>query len=178
MYWPTSTDFTATWPALGWYFTNTRPTLHSLGQLLVLSFIFSAQLREAFSGRGPFLAFNSGNIHRVFFLAMFFPRHRFHIQPSSLSEVAAFGTTALSSCHMDGFFSSRSCDNSQLLVAWAIPPLVAECVLSEYKIQKKGSRNVVNTHLVGNTTFFTFISCSQIHVVFYRGVIHGWGLIS
>ena len=46
-------------PPLGRYFTNTRPTLSSLGQLLLPSSIFSALLREAFSGRRPFLAFNS-----------------------------------------------------------------------------------------------------------------------
>ena len=83
--------FTTTRPPLGRYFTNTRTTLHSLGQLLLLSSIFSTQLREAFSGHHrPFLAFNSGNIH-VFFPALFFPRHRFYIRPSLLSEVAAFG---------------------------------------------------------------------------------------
>ena len=70
--------------------TNTRPTLRSLGQLLLPSSIFSALLRETFSGRRPFLALNSGNIH-VFFPAMFFPRHRFCIRPSLLSDVAAFG---------------------------------------------------------------------------------------
>ena len=82
--------FTATRPPLGRYFTNTRPTLSSLGQLLLTSSIFPALLREAFSGRRPFLALNSGNIH-VFFSATFIPRHRFYIQPSLLSEVAAFG---------------------------------------------------------------------------------------
>ena len=80
----------STSPPLGRYFTNTWQTLHSLGQLLLLSFIFSALLREAFSGHRPFLALNSGNIH-VFFPAMFFPRHRFYIRPSLLSDVAAFG---------------------------------------------------------------------------------------
>ena len=61
----------ATRPPLGRYFTNTRPTLSSLGQLLLPSSIFPALLREAFSGRHPFLAFNSGNIH-VFFQLCFF----------------------------------------------------------------------------------------------------------
>ena len=82
--------FTATRPPLGRYLTNTRPTLHSLGHLLLPSSIFSALLREAFSGCHPFLAFNSGNIH-VFFPPMFFPCHRFYIRPSLLSDVAAFG---------------------------------------------------------------------------------------
>ena len=82
--------FTATRLPLGRYFTNTRPTLRSLGQLLLPSSIISALLREAFSGRRPFLAFNSGNIH-VFFPAMFFPRHCFYIRPLLLSNVAAFG---------------------------------------------------------------------------------------
>ena len=77
-------------PTSSRYFTNTRPTLRSLGQLLLPSSIFSALLREAFSGRCTFLAINSGNIH-VFFPAMFFPCHRFYIRPSLLSDVAAFG---------------------------------------------------------------------------------------
>ena len=51
---------------------------------------FFALLREAFSGCYPFLAFNSGNID-VFFPAMFFPHHRFYIQPSLLLDVTAFG---------------------------------------------------------------------------------------
>ena len=61
----------ATRPPLDRYFTNTRPTLSSLGQLLLPSSIFPAPLREAFSGRRPFLALNSGNIH-VFFQLCFF----------------------------------------------------------------------------------------------------------
>ena len=69
-------------PPLGRYLTNTRPTLRSL--------IFSALLREAFSGRRPFLALNSGNSD-VFFPAMFFPGHRFYIRPLLLSDAAAFG---------------------------------------------------------------------------------------
>jgi len=83
--------FTATRPPPGQYLTNTRPTLSSLGQLLIPSSIFPALLREAFSGRRPFLAFNSGNIHVFFFPALFFPRHRFYIRPSLLSDAAAFG---------------------------------------------------------------------------------------
>ena len=59
----TPSQYFATWPLLGQYFTNTQPTLCSLTQLLLLSSIFSTQLREAFSGRHPFLAFNSSNIH-------------------------------------------------------------------------------------------------------------------
>ena len=82
--------FTATQPPLGWYLTNIWPTLRSLGQLLLSNSIFSALLREAFSGCHPFLAFNSGNIH-VFFPAMFFPSHCFYIWPSLLSDVATFG---------------------------------------------------------------------------------------
>ena len=58
--------FTATRPPLSWYFTNTRPTLRSLDQLLLPSSIFSALLREAFSGRRPILDFNSGNIQCLF----------------------------------------------------------------------------------------------------------------
>ena len=87
---PLSCRSAATRPPLGRYLTNTRQTLRSLGQLFLLSSIFSTLLREAFSGRRPFLAFNSGNSH-VFFPATFFPRHRFYIQPSLLSDVAAFG---------------------------------------------------------------------------------------
>ena len=68
--------FNATRPPLGRYLTDTRPTLRSFAQLSLLSSIFSTQLRGAFSGRRPFLAFNSGSIH-VFFPAMFFPRHLF-----------------------------------------------------------------------------------------------------
>ena len=82
--------FTTTRPPLCRYFTNTRPTLNSLSQLLLPSSIFPALLREAFSGRRPFLAFNSGTIH-VFFPAMFFPCHCFYIRPSLLSDAAAFG---------------------------------------------------------------------------------------
>ena len=63
----------ATWPIL---YRHRRPTLRSFVQLSLLSSIFSTQLRGAFSGRRPFLAFNSGSIH-VFFPAMFFPRHLF-----------------------------------------------------------------------------------------------------
>ena len=77
-------------PTSGRYLGDTRPTLRSLGQLLLPNSIFPALLREAFSGRRPFLAFNSGNIH-VFFPPMFFPCHRFYIRPSLLSDVAAFG---------------------------------------------------------------------------------------
>ena len=86
--------FTATWPPLGRHSAATRPILHkhSANNSLLPSFrsIFSALLREAFSGRRPFLAFNSGNID-IFFPAMFFPRHRFYIRPSLLSDVTAFG---------------------------------------------------------------------------------------
>ena len=77
-------------PPLGRYFTNTWITLSSLGQLLLPSSIFPALLREAFSGRRPFLAFNSGNTH-VFFPVMFFFHHHFYIRPSLLSDAAAFG---------------------------------------------------------------------------------------
>ena len=77
----------ATRSPLGRYFTNTRPTLSSCYRR---NSIFPALLREAFSGRRPFLVFNAGNIY-VFFPAMFFPRHRFYILPSLLSDVAAFG---------------------------------------------------------------------------------------
>ena len=87
---PLGRHLAATRPLLDRYFTNTRPTLRSLVQLLLLSSIFSALLREAFSGCHPFLAFNSGNIH-VFFPAMFFPRYCVYIRPSLLSDVAAFG---------------------------------------------------------------------------------------
>ena len=66
---------------------------------------------------------------------------------------------------MDGFFSSRPCDNSQHFVAWAIPPLVAECVLSEDKTQKKGSRNVVNTHL---RVFYIYLLFSNTRRVLSR----------
>ena len=64
--------FTATRPPLGRHSAATRPILyqHSANTKLTWSAlgteIFPALLREAFSGRRPFLAFNSGNIH-VFF---------------------------------------------------------------------------------------------------------------
>ena len=81
-------------PPLGRHSADTLPTLAQahlqIGQLLLPSSIFPTLLREAFSGRRPFLTFNSGNIH-VFFPAMFFPRHRFYIRPSLLSDAAAFG---------------------------------------------------------------------------------------
>ena len=83
-------DSAATRPPLSRYFTNTQPRLSSLGQLLLPGSIFPTLLREAFSGRRPFLTFNSGNIH-VFFPAMFFPRYCFYIRPSLLSDAAAFG---------------------------------------------------------------------------------------
>ena len=95
-YQPTSTNMHVgrhpanTSPPLGRYLTDTRPTLRSFAQLSLLSSIFSILLRGAFSGRRPFLAFNSGNIH-VFFSAMFYTRHHFYIRPSLLLEVAAFG---------------------------------------------------------------------------------------
>ena len=60
-------------PTPGRYFTATRPILyqHSANTKLTWSAlgteIFPALLREAFSGRRPFLAFNSGNIHVFFF---------------------------------------------------------------------------------------------------------------
>ena len=63
--------FTATRLPLGRYFTNTRSTLRSLDQLLLPSSIFSALLREAFSGRRPFLALNSANVHVFFQLCLF-----------------------------------------------------------------------------------------------------------
>ena len=62
----------ATRPPLGRHSAATRPILyqHSANTKLTWSAlgteIFPALLREAFSGRRPFLAFNSGNIH-VFF---------------------------------------------------------------------------------------------------------------
>ena len=68
-------------PTPGRYFTATRPILyqHSANTLIThlvsscyrWSSIFPALLSEAFSGRRPFLAFNSGNIH-VFFQLCFF----------------------------------------------------------------------------------------------------------
>ena len=80
-------------PTPGRYFTTTRPIIYrhsAVSSCCRRSSIFPALLREAFSGRRPFLPFNSGNIH-VFFPAMFFPRHRFYIRPSLLSDAAAFG---------------------------------------------------------------------------------------
>ena len=52
----------ATWPILYQHSANTKLTWSALG-----TEIFPALLREAFSGRRPFLAFNSGNIHVFFF---------------------------------------------------------------------------------------------------------------
>ena len=63
----------ATWPILYRHSANT--TFICLA-LAILSSIFSNQLRGAFIGHRPILAFNSSNIH-VFFPAMFFPRHPF-----------------------------------------------------------------------------------------------------
>ena len=80
-------------PTPGRYFTATRPIIYrhsAVSSCCRRSSIFPALLKEAFSGRHPFLPFNSGNIH-VFFPAMFFPRHRFYIRPSLLSDAAAFG---------------------------------------------------------------------------------------
>ena len=57
----------ATWPILYLH----SPTLGSFAQLSILGSIFSTQLSGTFSGRLPFLAFNSGNI-QFFFPAMFF----------------------------------------------------------------------------------------------------------
>ena len=87
----------ATRPPLGRHSAATRPILyqHSANTKLTWSAldteIFLALLREAFSGRRPFLAFNSGNIHVFFFPALFVPRHRFYIRPSLLYDAAAFG---------------------------------------------------------------------------------------
>ena len=67
----------ATRPPLGRHSAATRPILyqHSANTKLTWSAlgteIFPALLREAFSGRRPFLAFNSGNIH-VFFSSYVF----------------------------------------------------------------------------------------------------------
>ena len=84
-------------PPLGRHSVDTLPTLsqhlaHLVSSCYRRSSIFPALLREAFSGRRPFLAFNFGNIH-VFFPAtgMFFPCHHFYIRPSLLSDAAAFG---------------------------------------------------------------------------------------
>ena len=130
-----------------------------------------------------------------FFPAMFFPCHHFSIRPSLLSEVAAFGahclrrfvileeqkmmlrvgTTALSSCDMDGFFSSRNCDISQTLLGISITFPFCRVRFIRVQTQKKGSRNMVNTHL--RITFFAFFSCSQMHVVLYRSVVHGLGFL-
>ena len=142
-YQPTSTDkhvgrhSVDTSPPLGRYFTNTPTTLRTLGQLLLLSSIFSTRLRRAFSGRRPFLAFKSGNVH-VFFPAMFFSSSLLlyttlvtfgssAIWGLLLSEVRYFKGTkvgtkswydyALFLPHGWVFFSSRSSDISQLFVA-------------------------------------------------------------
>ena len=83
----------ATRPPLGCHLATTWPILYrqsAVSSCYRRSSIFPALLREAFSGRCPFLPFNSGNI-RVFFPAMFFPRHRFYIRTSLLSDAAAFG---------------------------------------------------------------------------------------
>ena len=108
--------FTTAWPPLGRHSADTSQTLgqqyaHLVSSLLP-SFrsIFSALLREAFSGRRPFLAFNSGNIH-VFFPAMFFPRHRFYIRPSLLSDVTAFGDC----CFLPSIGHSGICSCESLL---------------------------------------------------------------
>ena len=97
IYRPTSNDkhvgrhSADTSPPLGRHLADTLPKLEQYLQDIGNEIISSLLNCEgAFSGRRPFLAFNSSNIH-VFFPAMVFPRHRFYIRPSLLSEVAAFG---------------------------------------------------------------------------------------
>ena len=71
--------FSATRPILHRHSAATRPILyqHSANTKLTwsalanVSSIFPALLREAFSGRRPFLALNSGNIHVFFQLCLF-----------------------------------------------------------------------------------------------------------
>ena len=83
--------FANTPPTHGQYFTDTRLTLRSFGQLLLLSFMrspwllaissllkyqitFSSFLKGTFGGRRPFLTFQASNIHlyqRLFFQVMF-----------------------------------------------------------------------------------------------------------
>ena len=128
--WPTpGRYFTATRPPLGRYFTDTQPTLRSFAQLSLLSSIFSAQLR-GLSGPSSFFGLQLRKHSCLFSSYVFSLRRHFCIQPSLLSEVAAFracclwrfvilgeqkmiykvSTIALSFCHIDGFFSSRPCD--------------------------------------------------------------------
>ena len=87
--------FTATRPPLGRHSADTLPTLalSSLANWSALAAEFYLPYSTERDFQWPssfFLSFNSGNIH-VFFPAMFFPRHRFYIRPSLLSDAAAFG---------------------------------------------------------------------------------------
>ena len=107
---PTSTDtrryVTATRPTLGQYFTDTWPTLRSLGQLLSLSSIFSTQLlifssplKVAFSGRCPFLAFHSGNNHPFRFSSYVFCSSLLLYMTLVTSESSSFWGLLLSELH-------------------------------------------------------------------------------
>ena len=85
----------ATRPPLGRHSAATRPILyqHSANTKLTWSAlgteIFPALLREAFSGRRPFLAFNSGNI--FFFQLCLFLVIAFIYDTLLLYDAAAFG---------------------------------------------------------------------------------------
>ena len=84
-------------PTPGRYFTATRlilyrhrrPTLRSFVQLLLLSSIFSSQLRGAFSACRPLLAFNSGNIH------VFFSSYVFSSSSLLYTTLVTFGSSSI-----------------------------------------------------------------------------------
>ena len=78
-------------PPLGRYFTNTRPTLSSLGQLLLPpQFYLPCSTERGFQWPSTFFGLQLRQ-YSCLFPAMFFPRHRFYIRPSLLSDAAAFG---------------------------------------------------------------------------------------
>ena len=81
-------------PPLGRYFTDTQPTLPSFAQLSLLSSVFSAQLR-GLSGPSSFFGVQFRKHSCLFSSYVFFLRCHFCIQPSLLSEVAAFWACCL-----------------------------------------------------------------------------------
>ena len=145
---------------------------------------FPALLREAFSGRRPFLVLNSGNIH-VFFLAMFFPCHRFYIQPLLLSGAAAFGNCCFWRLVILG--EQKMVRLSSLPATWmgfsVLDPVIFHnsswhkqylpcCRVRFSRVQntEKGLEKCSKHHLCV-CLHFSF-SCSQIHVVFYHTYYH------
>ena len=75
----------------------------------------------------------------------------------------------LSSCHMDGFFSSRP-------TLRGISNTFPCCRVRFIRVQNT-EKGLEKYSKHPPARFFTFLSCSQIHVVFYRSVIHGLGFL-